>query len=96
MAQTFLGAMQTQSVCNTCQGSGKFIDKKPSGADSNGLIRKEEIIDLDIPAGVVDGMQLSVTGKGNAGPFDGIPGDLIIVIEEKEHENLRREGENLH
>ena len=58
MAQTFLGAMQTQSVCNTCQGSGKFIDKKPSGADSNGLIRKEEIIDLDIPAGVVDGMQL--------------------------------------
>lgn len=96
MAQTFLGAMQTQSVCNTCQGSGKFIDKKPSGADSNGLIRKEEIIDLDIPAGVVDGMQLSVTGKGNAGPFDGVPGDLIIVIEEKEHENLRREGENLH
>jgi len=96
MAQTFLGAMQTQSACHTCHGSGKFIDKKPAGTDPNGLIRKEEIIDLDIPAGVMDGMQLSVTGKGNAGPFDGVPGDLIVVIEEKEHAELKRDGENLH
>ena len=96
MAQTFLGAMQTQSACNTCSGIGKLIDKRPSGVDANGLERKEEIIDLDIPAGVMDGMQLSVTGKGNAGPFDGVPGDLIVVIEEKKHPELRREGENLH
>ncbi|HRP54105.1 MAG TPA: molecular chaperone DnaJ [Fluviicola sp.] len=96
VAQTFLGAMQTQSVCNTCQGAGKMIDKKPADADNQGLKRQEEVIDLDIPAGVEDGMQLNVTGKGNAGPFNGIPGDLIIVIEEQEHPELRREGEHLH
>ncbi|HIP32809.1 MAG TPA: molecular chaperone DnaJ [Crocinitomicaceae bacterium] len=96
VAQTFLGAMQTQSACNVCQGAGKMIDKKPSGADAHGLIRKEEVIEIDIPAGVEDGMQLSVSGKGNAGPFNGISGDLIVVIEEKNDENLRRDGEHLH
>ncbi|HRO76833.1 MAG TPA: DnaJ C-terminal domain-containing protein, partial [Crocinitomicaceae bacterium] len=94
--QTFLGAMQTQSTCHTCHGAGKMIDKKPAGSDENGLERKEEVIELDIPAGVEDGMQLSVTGKGNAGPFNGIPGDLIVVIEEIPHPELRREGENIH
>ena len=96
VAQTFLGAMQTQSACNVCQGAGKMIDKKPSGADAHGLIRKEDVIEIDIPAGVEDGMQLSVSGKGNAGPFDGIAGDLIVVIEEKQDEHLRRDGEHLH
>jgi molecular chaperone DnaJ len=96
MAQTFVGNMQTQTTCPTCQGSGKVIDYKPADADANGLKRKEEVIDVDIPAGVEEGMQLSVTGKGNAGPFNGIPGDLIVVIEEIQHESLRREGENLH
>jgi molecular chaperone DnaJ len=96
VSQTFLGAMQTQSACPTCHGAGKMIDKKPAGADANGLERKEEVIEIDIPAGVMDGMQLSVTGKGNAGPFDGVPGDLIVVVEEIPHENLRRDGDNLH
>ena len=96
IAQTFLGAMQTQSACNVCQGAGKMLDKKPSGANNEGLIRKEEVIEIDIPAGVEDGMQLSVSGKGNAGPFDGIAGDLIVVIEEVENEDLRRDGEHLH
>lgn len=96
VAQTFLGAMQTQSTCNACQGAGKMIDQKPADADSQGLKRQEEVIEIDIPAGVEEGMQLSVTGKGNAGPFNGIPGDLIIVIEEQEHEELRRESEHLH
>lgn len=96
VAQTFLGAMQTQSACHTCQGAGKMIDKKPADADAQGLKRKEEVIEIDIPAGVEDGMQLSVSGKGNAGPFDGIPGDLIVVIEEVEHNELRRDGEHLH
>jgi len=96
VAQTFLGAMQTQSTCNVCQGAGKKIDKKPSGADAQGLKRQEEVIELDIPAGVMDGMQLSVGGKGNAGPFDGIAGDLIVVIEEIPNEELRRDGEHLH
>lgn len=96
MAQTFLGNMQTQATCPTCQGAGKMIDHKPSDADANGLKRQEEVIEIDIPAGVEEGMQLSVTGKGNAGPFNGIPGDLIVVIEELHHDQLRREGENLH
>ena len=96
VAQTFLGAMQTQSVCPACQGAGKMIDKKPSDADANGLKRQEEVIEIDIPAGVEEGMQLSVTGKGNAGPFNGVPGDLIVVIEEVAHAELRRDGENLH
>jgi molecular chaperone DnaJ len=96
VAQTFLGAMQTQSTCHVCQGAGKMIDKRPSDADAQGLKRQEEIIEIDIPAGVEEGMQLSVSGKGNAGPFNGIPGDLIVVIEEVEHAELKRDGENLH
>ncbi len=96
VAQTFLGAMQTQSTCHSCQGAGKMIDKRPSDADAQGLKRQEEVIEVQIPAGVEEGMQLSVTGKGNAGPFNGMPGDLIVVIEEIPHEELRREGENIH
>lgn len=96
VAQTFLGAMQTQSACNACQGAGKMIDKKPADADSQGLKRQEEVIEIAIPAGVEEGMQLSVSGKGNAGPFNGIPGDLIVLIEEQAHEELRRDGEHLH
>ena len=96
MAQTFIGAMQTQSACNVCHGAGKMIDQKPTGADQNGLVRKEEVIEIEIPAGVEDGMQLNVRGKGNAGPFNGVPGDLIVVIEEVEHEELKRDGDNVH
>lgn len=96
VAQTFLGAMQTQTTCHTCQGAGKMIDQKPSDADNQGLKRQEEVIEIEIPAGVEEGMQLSVSGKGNAGPFNGIPGDLIVVIEEQAHEELRRDGEHLH
>jgi molecular chaperone DnaJ len=96
VSQTFLGAMQTQSTCNVCRGAGKMIDKKPNDADAQGLKRQEEVVEIEIPAGVEEGMQLSVTGKGNAGPFNGIPGDLIVVIEEIEHEDLRRDGEHLH
>jgi len=94
--QTFLGAMQTQTTCTTCRGAGKTIDKRPNGADEQGLKREEDVVEIDIPAGVEEGIQLSVTGKGNAGPFDGIPGDLIVVIEEVEHEELRRDGQHLH
>ncbi|MGB0933964.1 MAG: molecular chaperone DnaJ [Lishizhenia sp.] len=96
VAQTPFGAMQTQSTCPSCQGTGKTIGKKPSDVDEHGLKRKEEIIEIEIPAGVEEGMQLSVSGKGNAGPFDGIPGDLLVVIEEITHDELRRDGDNLH
>lgn len=96
VTQTFLGAMQTAATCPNCQGTGKIINHRPSGANAQGLERKEEVIEIDIPAGVEDGMQLSVTGKGNAGPFDGIPGDLLVVIHVEEDKELRRDGQNLH
>ena len=95
IANTILGQMQTSSPCPTCGGDGKTIDKKPANADHEGLIRKEELITIDIPAGVEDGMQLSVTGKGNAGPKDGIPGDLIVLVEEIPHDRIKRDGTNL-
>ncbi len=94
--ETMLGAMQTQSTCPTCNGTGKFIDKKPNGADAQGLKRQEDIVEIKIPAGVEEGMQLKVSGKGNAGPFNGVPGDLLVVIEEEQYTDLKRDSENLH
>ncbi len=96
VTQTMLGAMQTQSTCHVCQGTGKIIDKKPAGVDAQGLKRKEEVVEINIPAGVEEGMQLKVGGKGNAGPFNGVPGDLLVVIEEEKHADLQRDGNNLH
>jgi molecular chaperone DnaJ len=96
VTQTMLGAMQTQSTCHTCHGTGKIIDKKPNGVDAQGLKRQEEVVEINIPGGVEEGMQLKVGGKGNAGPFNGIPGDLLVVIEEEKHELLQRDGNNLH
>lgn len=94
--QTPLGSMQTQSTCQTCRGTGKLIDKRPSGVDAQGLKRQEELVEINIPAGVEDGMQLKIGGKGNAGPFNGVPGDLLVVIEEENHDLLQRDGDNLH
>lgn len=96
VTNTILGRMQTASTCPTCGGAGQSIDKKPSDADDQGLRVQEETVSVKIPAGVVDGMQLKVTGKGNEAPGNGISGDLLVVIEEKEHETLKREGDNLH
>lgn len=96
VAQTPFGHMQTAATCNVCSGLGKIVDSRPTDADINGLKRQEEVIEIDIPAGVEDGMQLNVQGKGNAGPFNGVSGDLLVVIEEAEHEYLRRDGEHLH
>ncbi|MGB0176277.1 MAG: DnaJ C-terminal domain-containing protein, partial [Owenweeksia sp.] len=96
VTNTILGQMRTSAACSTCNGLGKTIDKKPAEADEYGMVRKEETVSVKIPPGVVDGMQLKVAGKGNAGPMDGVNGDLIVVIEEQEHELLQREGNNLH
>ncbi|MBT8296255.1 MAG: molecular chaperone DnaJ [Gramella sp.] len=96
VTNTILGRMQTASPCTTCGGSGQMIDKKPDGADAQGLIMKEETVSIKIPAGVEDGMQLKVSGKGNDAPGNGIPGDLLVAIEEKDHPSLQREGDNLH
>ena len=96
VTNTILGAMQTASTCPSCQGAGQTVSKRPDGVDASGLERKEVVIPIEIPAGVEEGMQLSVQGKGNDAPGGGIPGDLIVVIEEVEHEFLRRNGNDLH
>jgi molecular chaperone DnaJ len=95
VTNTILGQMQTSSVCPTCGGEGQIITDKCKVCFGDGIVKAEEVITIQIPPGVGDGMQLSVAGKGNAGPRGGIPGDLIVVIEEIEHEQLKRDGVNL-
>lgn len=96
IANTILGRMQTAATCTSCGGAGQSIDKRPSGADAQGLIAEEETVSIKIPAGVESGMQLKVPGKGNGAPGDGVPGDLLVAIETLEHDTLKREGDNLH
>ncbi|TRZ43720.1 molecular chaperone DnaJ [Robertkochia solimangrovi] len=96
ITNTILGRMQTATTCNHCNGAGQVIDHKPHDADAQGLKVVEETVSIKIPAGVVDGMQLKVGGKGNEAPGDGVPGDLLVAIEELEHDTLKREGDNLH
>lgn len=95
VTNTILGQMQTTSTCPTCNGSGSQITSKCTSCHGEGTVRGEETISINIPAGVSDGMQLSMSGKGNAAPNGGIPGDLIILIEEIPHETLKREGNNI-
>ncbi|MDW3208677.1 MAG: molecular chaperone DnaJ [Reichenbachiella sp.] len=95
VVNTMLGQMVSASTCPTCNGAGQSIDKKPNGVDNSGLTYKDEVIPVKIPAGVVDGMQLSMSGKGNEAPGGGMPGDLLIVIEEQEGDELKREGNNI-
>ncbi|WP_316792503.1 molecular chaperone DnaJ [Pedobacter frigoris] len=95
VTNTILGQMQTTSTCPTCNGSGQQITAKCNSCHGEGVVRGEETITINIPAGVSDGMQLSMSGKGNAAPNGGIPGDLIILIEEIPHETLKREGNNV-
>lgn len=92
---TMLGQMVSTSTCPTCNGSGQLVDHRPPGVDSSGLQSKEEIISVKIPGGVSDGMQLSMSGKGNEAPGGGPAGDLLILIEEKGDEQLIREGNNV-
>lgn len=92
---TMLGQMVSTSTCPACNGTGQLIDSKPPGVDSSGLKPQEEIIPIKIPAGVSEGMQLSMSGKGNGAPGGGPAGDLIILIEEIEHEELKRDGNNI-
>jgi len=89
-----LGQMVSASTCGACGGSGQLVDKKPDDADSRGLLLKEEVISITIPGGVGEGMQLSMSSKGNEMP-GGIPGDLLIVIEEAEDGVFQREGNNV-
>ncbi len=96
VSNTILGQMQTSSPCSRCNGNGKTIEKRPSGTDANGMIKESETVKITIPAGVEEGMQLKVSGKGNAAPLEGINGDLIVLISIEKHDKLVRDGQNLH
>lgn len=91
---TILGAMQTTSTCPTCEGEGKIINEKCTFCNGEGVLMSEEVISINIPAGVGEGMQLSLSGKGNAARRGGVNGDLIVLIEE-EHPELVRDGNDL-
>ena len=93
--ETFMGRMATTSVCPTCQGKGKTISAHCSSCRGEGVTLNEEIIELEIPAGVEDGMQLSMRGNGNAGKNGGPAGDLLITVEETPHEFFTRDGQNI-
>ena len=95
VTHTFLGQMQTTSVCPACGGEGKIITHKCTACYGEGILQGEEVIKINIPAGVQQGMQLSMSGKGNSARRGGINGDLLIVIEESEHLELIRDGNDL-
>lgn len=95
LTNTLLGQMQTSSVCPSCGGEGKTITKKCSVCFGEGIVKKEEVIKINIPAGVGKGMQMNVSGKGNAPRRGGVNGDLLVVIDEEDHPELIREGNDL-
>lgn len=92
---TFLGQMQTVTTCPTCNGEGSTITNKCTACKGDGRVYGEETVTIDIPAGVQEGMQLSLNGKGNAGERGGSAGDLIVLIEEEAHAQLHRDGLNV-
>ena len=96
VTNTILGRMQSASTCPKCNGSGQVISYRPSGSDANGMLENEEAVSIKIPAGVEDGMQLKVTGKGNEAAGNGISGDLLVLIEEMPDDSFVREGNHLH
>ena len=95
VTNTFLGQMQTVGTCPTCNGEGSTITSKCTSCKGEGRVYTEETINIDIPAGVQDGMQLSLSGKGNAGERGAAPGDLIVLIEEEQHPELQRDNLNV-
>lgn len=93
--QGIFGMQYVQEPCPDCQGEGKIIKNKCPHCQGNGVVKDEEIISINIPAGVMEGMQLTVQGKGNAAPRGGIAGDLLVLIEEEPHKELVRDDHNL-
>ena len=95
ITSTILGRMQTTSPCSHCGGNGKVITRKCTSCYGEGIIQDEDMVTVTIPAGVAEGMQMNVSGKGNAARRGGINGDLIVVIEEDQHPELLRDGNDL-
>ena len=96
VVNSFLGQTVTYSTCQQCDGEGKIISNPCRSCNGTGLVRKRETIKVKIPAGVEAGMQLTLQGEGHAAKNNGINGDLLVVIEEQEHPDLKREGNNLY
>jgi molecular chaperone DnaJ len=95
VTQTILGHMQTTQTCPSCDGEGKTISQKCTNCHGEGIVRANEVISMKIPAGVAEGMQMTVAGKGNAARRGGINGDLLVLIEEEQHPDLIRDGNDL-
>ena len=95
VVNSFLGQTVTYSTCQQCGGEGKVISNPCHTCNGTGLVRQRETIKVKIPAGVEAGMQMTVQGEGHAAKNNGINGDLLVVIEEQEHPDFRREGSNL-
>ncbi|MDR1720010.1 MAG: molecular chaperone DnaJ [Dysgonamonadaceae bacterium] len=95
VSNTILGQMQTTSVCQNCGGDGKIITKKCPECNGEGIVKDDDVITINIPSGVAEGMQLSLSGKGNAARRGGINGDLLVVIEEEPHPELIRDENDL-
>lgn len=93
--QSIFGMVQSQSVCPQCNGEGKIIKNKCKICSGEGIVYGEDVVEVKIPAGVAEGMQMSVNGKGNAGKHNGVPGDLLVVIEEETHSELVRDENDL-
>ena len=95
VSNTFLGQMQTVTSCPTCGGEGKIITNKCKSCYGEGIVKEEEVIPISIPAGVAEGMQMTVSGKGNAARRGGVNGDLLVMIQEEHHPELIRDGNDL-
>ena len=93
--QSIFGMMQTQGVCPTCHGSGEVIKNKCHECGGTGVVKGEEVVEINIPAGVAEGMVINVPGKGNAGPNNGINGDIQVFIEEEPNDTFVRDGNDL-
>lgn len=93
--QTILGTIQTRTTCSTCGGEGKIVKNKCKECSGEGIVYGEEVVEVKIPAGVAEGMQLSMSGKGNAGKHNGVAGDLLILVEEEPHPELIRDENDL-
>lgn len=93
--QSIFGMMQTQSVCPTCGGEGQVIKNKCTRCNGDGVERGEEIVEINIPAGVQDGMVVNAPGKGNAGKRNGMPGDIKVFVEEEQNDTFIRDGKDI-
>ena len=94
--RSMFGMMQTQAPCPTCHGEGTVIKNKCKTCGGDGIVKGDEVVEINIPAGVEDGMCVSVRGKGNAGKHNGINGDIQVIITEEKNDTFERAGQDLY